>query len=436
MKILLTVTNIYAASGLRAFVNLANGLQRRGHSVSFLIDRRKVSEKARPFYPLDEEISIHNIRPWRSDAAPGVARFREAKPGPEGKPVSLPEHLIMLGFDAANRAKQFVRKIRKKWGPHEDSPEWWNLKFGKKVELLRNRIVGLEPDVVIAFLPSSFTYVAQALKDTDIPFLVANRNSPFVDYTAARFRSNKHDVQLRLEAPQIAALNLVQLETYREFFPPSVQAKTRVIPNWVAQVADDAIAHPEDDDPENLILAVGRLHEQKNQVLLVEAFALVATQFPRWNVQILGEGELRPMLEKRIDELGVTNRISLLGSKKDVFRNYRAAKIFAFPSLFEGFSNAHCEAMSHGLPSVGLSSCIYMRETLSIASAGLLSDGTPKDFAARLESLMSDSDLRSTLGQNARKFTKQLDADKILDLWESALSEACIGSATARNSSD
>jgi glycosyltransferase involved in cell wall biosynthesis len=427
MKILLTVTHIYSASGFRAFVTLANALHRRGHEVAFLINRKRVPVQKRPFYPLDEGIAIHNIQPWLS-----VSKLQAALAAESGGPRSLRRLFLIVAiwlgkFSKRNfkkRVKRRIRRLRRRSRPHEDSKEWWDGEYGKTVGKLRERITAIDPDVVVAFLPSSFTYVAQALKASDIPFVVANRNSPFKDYTRERFSSSKYDLSLRLQAPQLAALNLVQLEKYREFFPIEVQDKTRVIPNAAESVSDRDVAHPEKEEDPNIIVSVGRLHEQKNQLLLIDAFAQIATRFPTWQVHIIGEGELANTLKQRIEHHELSDQIRLLGQRKDVFRSYSSSKIFAFPSLYEGFSNAHTEAMSHGLPSVGLASCIYMNEMLTKSGGGLLTDGTVKDFAMKLETLMRNPHLRQELGQEARAYVARFELDVIVDQWVSALHEA------------
>ncbi len=397
MKILLTTLNIHRPTGLRAFINIANALHRRGHEVMFLVDKKSVREGQRPFYPLDDEVEIRNARPW------------------DDEPVR--ETLPQLW-------RRLRRRVRLLLHRNVHSRAHWEAKFEPKIDRLRAAFREIDPDVVIAFLPSTFTYAAKALEGSRAAFLLANRNSPFRDYTEARYEPSRYDVAMRFEAAEACTLNLVQLEAYKEIFSSEVQEKTRVIPNWVEWIPDDAIAHPGIEEETNVILSVGRLHEQKNHVLLIESFAKIADRHPGWEVAIAGAGKLEPKLQQRIDELGLTGRVRLLGARKDMEALYASSKVFAFPSRWEGFSNAHLEAMVHNLPSLGLESCIYMREITERSKGGLLASDDVDDYAEKLERLIEDPAERAQLGANARQFARQFERESIVDQWEAVLEEA------------
>ena len=263
MKLLLVTRNLYTATGLRAFINIANALHRRGHEVTFLVHKKGVSRDMRPFYPLDEGIEIRSARAWK-----------RGEPGVEDRASEDASGFVGQVYPKIRNA---LRRLRKKLGLaiHRDihGRGFWEAKFGTKIERLRAAILDADPDVIVAFLPSSFPYVSEALMGLDYPFVVANRNSPFMDYTVERFYPSHYDVEMRFRAAERCTLNLVQLDAYREFFTPEVQKKTRVIPNWVEPVPSELVARPEVEGDSNLILTVGRLHEQKNHELLIRAFA-------------------------------------------------------------------------------------------------------------------------------------------------------------------
>lgn len=125
--------------------------------------------------------------------------------------------------------------------------------------------------------------------------------------------------------------------------------------------------------PDEVVLGnVGRLHMQKNQVLLLQAFRKlidVDASGVRYRVLLIGDGEDRAMLERTADELGIRNSVDFLGRRADVSELYQALDIFAMPSLFEGVSIALLEAQSNGLP------CL-ISDTLS--DEGLANDNIKK----------------------------------------------------------
>ena len=97
----------------------------------------------------------------------------------------------------------------------------------------------------------------------------------------------------------------------------------------------------------------GRMTSVKNQQLLIEAFAILARKNPKVVLFVGGEGELRPQLERRCRELGISERVfmpgfcpnspGLLGNLFDVF---------CLPSIAEGLPVVLIEAVAAGLSSV------------------------------------------------------------------------------------
>ena len=106
--------------------------------------------------------------------------------------------------------------------------------------------------------------------------------------------------------------------------------------------------------PNEIVLGnVGRLHMQKNQVLLLRAFRKLVdmnVSDVRYRVLLIGNGEDRKILERTAGESGIRSSIDFLGRRADVSELYQVLDIFAMPSLFEGVSIALLEAQSNGLP--------------------------------------------------------------------------------------
>lgn len=100
---------------------------------------------------------------------------------------------------------------------------------------------------------------------------------------------------------------------------------------------------------EKIILGSGRLTHQKGFSYLIEAAQLAAASGQKWKFLILGEGEQRPLLEKQINEYGLSN-VLLTGYQKEVSAYYQMADIFVLSSLSEGTPNVVLEAMAHRLP--------------------------------------------------------------------------------------
>jgi sugar transferase (PEP-CTERM/EpsH1 system associated) len=98
-----------------------------------------------------------------------------------------------------------------------------------------------------------------------------------------------------------------------------------------------------------VIGTVGRLDPVKDHVGLIRAFAAV---IPGRNAFLLiaGEGPCRRRIEDTVRELGVGDRVRVLGERDDIPAVLNALDLFVLPSLGEGMSNAVLEAMATGLP--------------------------------------------------------------------------------------
>ena len=97
---------------------------------------------------------------------------------------------------------------------------------------------------------------------------------------------------------------------------------------------------------------VGRLADQKNQIVLIKALPEILKRRPEAVLVLVGEGPLRDMLLTKAKSLGVESHLMLTGPRNDVKALLSAFDVFAFPSIFEGLGVAVVEAQANGLPCV------------------------------------------------------------------------------------
>lgn len=95
---------------------------------------------------------------------------------------------------------------------------------------------------------------------------------------------------------------------------------------------------------------VGRFMPQKNHGFLVDAFAGVACRRDDTVLLLVGDGEGRSAVERRVADLGLEGRVLFLGQRSDVDRLYQAFDVFVLPSLYEGLPLVAVEAQRVGLP--------------------------------------------------------------------------------------
>ena len=184
------------------------------------------------------------------------------------------------------------------------------------------------------------------------------------------------------------------------------------------------------------IVAAGTLEARKNFGLLIKAFSRVAPRYPEWSLEIWGHGPLRDDLEALTSELGLGDRVALAGSTPELLDKMREGHIFAMPSILESFGMVSLEAMSLGLPVVGLRRCLGTNEVVQHERTGLLVDGADLvgGFAKALERLMSSPEERERFGRAGLEAARKYDQRRIGDLWHELLLEPARQSARPASS--
>ncbi|HEX2190115.1 MAG TPA: glycosyltransferase [Longimicrobiaceae bacterium] len=191
---------------------------------------------------------------------------------------------------------------------------------------------------------------------------------------------------------------------------------------------------PGGDGP--LVVACGRLAEQKGFEFLVRAVARVRADHPV-RLWIIGEGERRPGLEAEVERCGLAGAAWMPGFQPDPLRFMRAADVFVLSSLWEGFGNVLVEAMATGTAVIATDCPHGPSEILAEASQGLLvPPGDVDALEAALRRLLADPPLRRSMGaagrERARHFAAPVVAAEYGALFERVSRGAATGGGVAR----
>ena len=151
------------------------------------------------------------------------------------------------------------------------------------------------------------------------------------------------------------------------------------------------------------VVMLGRLWRQKNPECFVEAAIKLLNTGQQAHFFMLGDGEYRDSLQRRINEAGYGSEIHLLGWRTDVPRLLNAMDLFVLPSRWEGMPLAILEAQAIGLPVVA-SDIPGNRDLVHDGTDGLLCKSDDVDsLAEKLATLLSDKNLRLKYGEAGRK---------------------------------
>ena len=149
---------------------------------------------------------------------------------------------------------------------------------------------------------------------------------------------------------------------------------------WLYPRADLVVALTKRAVEPGLLVAVGRLSQEKGFATLLEAVALVRKRRPV-RLVIVGEGPDRAGLEAQIKALHLDTTVELAGFHSDPGVFLERAQLFVSSSRYEGLGNAIIEALSHGVPVVSTDAPYGPREILQDGRWG---DLVPVDDAAAL----------------------------------------------------
>lgn len=100
----------------------------------------------------------------------------------------------------------------------------------------------------------------------------------------------------------------------------------------------------------NVLLTVGRCVHEKAQIHILRALSRLDADNLRLRLVILGDGPYIPVLLRKAEELGLKDKVFMLGYQKNPYKYMKHSKIFILSSLYEGFGNVIIEAMACKLP--------------------------------------------------------------------------------------
>jgi glycosyltransferase involved in cell wall biosynthesis len=289
----------------------------------------------------------------------------------------------------------------------------------KRLSAMRQVLREVRPDIAIGMMTSAGVLLTiSGLFMSDTAKIVCEHTYPPqlpVSPTWSRIR--------RLIYPLANCVTMLTNEGLRWLQSDIPRARGAVIPNPIPyplpihrpHLAPESIIPPE----RRILLAVGRLSEEKNVASLIQAFSKIASQQPEWDLVILGDGPLRAKLVAQIQSIGLGARILMPGRAGNVGDWYERADIYAMSSRVEGFPNTLGEAMAHGCAVVSFDCDTGPRDLIRHEIDGLLvPPGDVDALAQALARLMNDPALRERFAARAVEVRERYSMSQVLSLWK------------------
>lgn len=256
---------------------------------------------------------------------------------------------------------------------------------------------------VFAFSAMGAVFSAIATVGISHRMLVSERNDP------SRYEHQK----IRNWAYGKAEKLILQTEDVKSEFPQKLQKKAVVVPNPIAS----DMPMPFEGERKKRVVSAARLQSQKNQKLLIQAFAEFAKEFPSYELHLFGEGPLEIELKNQAKQLGMEDKVFFRGFSVQAKEEIRESAMFVLSSDYEGISNSMIEALAMGVPVISTDcpvggSRVYIENNVS----GIL---TPVGDAEALKEAMikvaKDGEFAKKLSINARRARERYSLSQITD---------------------
>ena len=288
----------------------------------------------------------------------------------------------------------------------------------RRIRAIRRVIQEEQPDIVLGMMTTSGILAVLAGWGLPCRVLVSERTYPPMIPLGAFWEFLR-----RWTYPKAAGVVALTREGGAWIEHNCPGSRVTIIPNhvsWPLESGEPRVI-PESVVPDrrSLLLAVGRLGEEKQFNMLINAFGSLAREYTDWDLVILGEGKERPNLETLVRDLGLETRVSLPGRAGNVADWYNRADLFVLSSRFEGFPNVLVEAMACGCPAVSFDCETGPRDIIRHGVDGLLV--SPKDgvegLATSLRSLFTNGPLRRSMAAKASEIRQVYSIEAIKEKW-------------------
>lgn len=284
-------------------------------------------------------------------------------------------------------------------------------RFNKRIKNLNEYKREFKPDIILSFLPLSCYISLISKMFLNMKTVISVRNDPKIEY-----KSKKDKLLMKLLYPKADGY-IFQTEEAKRYFNKKIQDNSIIIPNPINEIFK---RESYVEEREKIIVSVGKLEEQKNQMLLIKAFQEVEKKYNNYKLIIYGEGSLREKFEAEIEKIGLKGKILLPGISNDLKEELYKKKMFILSSDYEGMPNALMEAMALGLPVISTNCpCGGPEFLIKDGINGILVPVNNKDkLVEAMLKLIENEIFSRKIGIEATKISEDLAPKKINEIWE------------------
>ena len=177
-----------------------------------------------------------------------------------------------------------------------------------------------------------------------------------------------------------------------------------------------------------IIITVARLHPQKGHRFLVEIIPQILNVAPQAQFLFVGEGGLQSELQTLVSQAGLDDTVHFLGVRQDIPKLLALSDLFVLPSLWEGLPNSVLEAMAVGVPVVATNVDGCPEVILDGETGILVPPSDPGALAKAICRLLQNEALRASMTGAARArvasvFSQDANISAYVDLYQNLVTE-------------
>lgn len=328
--------------------------------------------------------------------------------------ISLAPH-VKLGKPFINNKKDFLSKVSHRV----------TLFLLEHFPIVLKKIYKLDCDVVIPFNYQLPSFMLPAFKkEKKIAWFhtdIFDLDKMKIDKERQRKAWKKADTIVTISNNSLRSLSIIF---------PELMPKVRIIRNGIN--CDDIRKKSKDFCDFNFgnvptFVCVGRLDENKNFSLVIQAVSVLKKRGIECKLILLGQGEKESDLKKQAETLGISDRVFFLGYQSNPYSYIARSKALCISSYSEGFPTVALETMALGIPFVTTKVSGASEELSDNENCGLVSDWNADEYADKLQKLLTDSKLYGHMSKNCLEKVKDYSVEHYVSSFENLLSDLGVG---------
>lgn len=274
----------------------------------------------------------------------------------------------------------------------------------------------ISSSIVISFMPIPNLTCSIIKKRIKYKLILGEFSAPQLE-----FPPDAPENQLKRMYFPYADTYVFQTDEQRQFYSFLPKVNKLIIPNPL----EDIKVQPYHGERKKEIVNFCRLVDAKNLPLLIDAFSLLAAEYPDYTLIIYGDGPEKKRLLQQIDSLGLSDKALIRPYEKNILEHVRKSAMFVSSSNREGISNSMLESMAIGLPAI-CTECPAGGAKMFINSYvnGItVPVQDPNAMYQAMKYIIDHPDKATAMSNNSVNIRTILDKNKIMEKWLKLIQE-------------